>query len=88
METEFRPTRSRAALGAALGVTTFAIGIALFPGGVAAQTTLECLGGGPQNTPAWALLSEATKSRICAGERSVDRRVADQRYGAIVKAFR
>jgi hypothetical protein len=82
METEFRPTRCRAALGAALGVTTFAIGIALFPRVVAAQTTLDCLGGGPQNTPAWALLSEGAKSRICAGQPSVDRRVADQRDGA------
>lgn len=81
METGSRPTRCRAALGAALGVTALTIGIALFPGRVAAQTTLDCLKGGPQNTPAWALLSEAAKSRICAGEPSADQRVADQRDG-------
>jgi hypothetical protein len=81
MKTEFRPSSCRAVLGAALGVTALTIGLALLPSGVAAQTT-DCLEGGPQKTPAWALLSEAAKSRICAGQRPAAPWVADQQDGA------
>jgi hypothetical protein len=42
------------------------------PRRVAAQTTFDCLKDGPQNTPAWALLSEAAKSDLAGRRRRTD----------------
>ena len=79
--TASRTAHGRAALAAAVGTVTLSLGIALLPG-VAAAQTMDCLEAGPQKSPAWALLSDAAKSRICAGQPAAERLLADQRDGA------
>lgn len=61
--TRLEPRSRRFAI--ALMAMSVASGIAVVPGRVSAMT--DCLDG-PRRTPAWALLSDGAKSRICAGE--------------------
>jgi hypothetical protein len=53
----------------ALTAMVIASGIAVLPGRVPAVT--DCLDG-PEKAPAWALLSDGAKSRICSGQQPAD----------------
>jgi len=66
-QTRFHPGSPRTAIAVTALVIT--VGIATLPDRLWAGT--DCLDG-PGKTPAWALLSEDAKSRICSGEPPAD----------------
>ena len=66
-QTRFHPGSRRTAI--AVTAMVIASGIAVLPGRVSAVT--DCLDG-PAKTPAWALLSDGAKSRICSGQQPAD----------------
>ena len=66
-QTRFHPGSRRTAI--AVTAMVIASGIAVLPGRVSALT--DCLDG-PEKTPAWALLSDGAKSRICSGQQPAD----------------
>jgi hypothetical protein len=68
-QTPARLASRRTALGAGLAAAAIAVSIAVVPGRVSAVT--DCVGG-PEKSPAWLLLSDAAKSRICSGQQPVD----------------
>ena len=67
LQTRFHPGSRRTAI--ALTAMVIASGIAVLPGRVSAVT--DCLDG-PEKAPAWALLSDGAKSRICSGQQPAD----------------
>lgn len=67
LQTRFHPGSCRTAI--ALTAMVIASGIAVLPGRVSAVT--DCLDG-PEKAPAWALLSDGAKSRICSGQQPAD----------------
>lgn len=67
LQTRFHPGTRRTAI--ALTAMVIASGIAVLPGRVSAVT--DCLDG-PEKAPAWALLSDGAKSRICSGQQPAD----------------
>jgi hypothetical protein len=67
LQTRFHSGSRRTAI--ALTAMVIASAIAILPGRVSAVT--DCLDG-PEKTPAWALLSDGAKSRICSGQQPAD----------------
>ena len=77
-QTRFHPTSRRTAI--AVTAMVIASGIAVLPGRVSAVT--DCLDG-PEKTPAWVLLSDAAKSRICSGDQAADTAVRGRQAAAL-----
>ena len=67
LQTRFHPGSRRTAI--ALTAMVIESGIAVLPSRVSAVS--DCLDG-PEKAPAWALLSDSAKSRICSGQQPAD----------------